>query len=294
MNLKQEKLQLLGIYGVLKETFKLIFTAKTIFTQITLSFLLPLSFLIFTQTKIPNLWSIRSFPFNSALFFFSAVFFFLSTASTVFAAASTFADRELPFHQLLCVVPKICKQHLITFLCLTVDFFAFNFVALSAITLICIAILHLLYYEPFEFLTRLLILFLSVEMFYFALIWQMASVVSVFEADSYGFEAIARSKELLNGKMAMASILLILIGLPFGVILFVIRYVVVAESALVEVGIRGILGIVWMWCFFMFLLIGTVLCLVCKSCHRERIDKLDLFVHLQQSLESKTEPLTLE
>ncbi|XP_023523608.1 uncharacterized protein LOC111787787 [Cucurbita pepo subsp. pepo] len=175
MNLKQEKLQLLGIYGVLKETFKLIFTAKTIFTQITLSFLLPLSFLIFTQTKIPNLWSIRSFPFNSALFFFSAVFFFLSTAATVFAAASTFADRELPFHQLLCVVPKIF-----------------------------------------------------------------------------------------------------------------------AESALVEVGIRGILGIVWMCCFFMFLLIGTVLCLVCKSCHRERIDKLDLFLHLQQSLESKTEPLTLE
>lgn len=294
MNLNHQKLQFLGIYGILRETIKLIFTVKTIFSQITLAFILPLSLLIFTQSEVPNLWSIDALPFNSALFFFSVVFFFLSTAAAVFAAACSFADRELPLHQLICVAPKVCKQHLVTFLCLIVDFFAFNLFALSSITLICIAIPLLLNYEPFELLTQLLILFLSVEVFYFALIWQISSVVAVFEADSYGFEAIARSKELLQGKMAMASILLILVCFPFGVILFAFRYVVVVESALVRVGIRGILGIVWIWSFLMFLLIGTVLYLVCKSHESAGIDESALSAHLQGYLPVDSESLKVE
>lgn len=106
----------------------------------------------------------------------------------------------------------------------------------------------------------------------------MSSVVSVFEADSYGYEAIARSKLLVESKMAMASILLILIGFPLGMILFVFRHVVVVESALVRVGILGIVGIC---SFLMFLLIGTMLYLVCKSNRSGSFDESALSAHLQ-------------
>lgn len=291
MILNQKKLQFLGIYGIFRETIRLIFTARTIFFQIALAFILPLSLLIFTLSQTSKLWSTHSFPFNFTLFFFSAVFFFLSTSAAVFSAACTFVDREITFYQLIFVAPKVCKQLLITFLCLIVDFLAFNIFALFAITLIGIAISLLLNYESFELLTQLLILLLSIEVFYFALIWQISSVVSVFEADSYGFEAIARSKEVLKGKMMMASILLILIGFPFGVILFVLRYVVVVESALVKV---GILGNVWIYSFMMFLLSGSVLYLVCKLFHRENIDVSALSDHLQAYLPIHSESYNVE
>ncbi|XP_038885956.1 uncharacterized protein LOC120076259 [Benincasa hispida] len=291
MILNQKKLQFLGVCGIFRETFRLIFTATTIFSQITLAFILPLSLLIFALSQTSNLWSIHSLPFNFTLFFFSAVFFFLSTSTAVFSAASTFTDREITFYHLILIAPKVCKQLLITFLCLIVDFLAFNFFALLAITLIDIAIFLLLNYGSVEFLTQLLILFLSVEAFYFALIWQISSVVSVLEADSYGFEAIARSKEVVKGKMAMASILLILIGFPFGGIVFVLRYVVVVESELVRV---GILGIIWMYSFMMFLLSGTVLYFVCKLFHGESFDESALSDHLQGYLPIHSESFKVE
>ncbi|XP_022936738.1 uncharacterized protein LOC111443242 [Cucurbita moschata] len=195
MNLNHEKLQFFGIYEILKETITLIFTPTTIFAQIALAFILPLSLLIFTQ-------STHSPPFNSLRSFFSAIFFFLSTSTAVYAAACIHADHDVSFRQVIAAAPKVCKRHFITFLCLLADLLAFNFFAVSAILLIFV-ISFLLNYERFEIFKAALILFLSAAAVYFALIWQIASVVSVFETEAYGFEAIARSKELIEGKMAI-------------------------------------------------------------------------------------------
>lgn len=290
MFLNQKRLQFLGIYGIFIETFKLIFTARVIFSQITLAFILPLSLLIFTLSQSSNPWSSHSLSFYFTLFFFSTVFFFISTSAAVFSAACTFTDCQITFHHLILVAPKISMQLLVTFLCLIIDFLAFNFIALPAITLIAIVISLLLIYEPLELLTQLLVLFLCIEVFYFGLIWQISSVVSVFEADSYGFEAIARSKEVMKGKMMMASILLILICFPFGVIVFVLSYGV-AESALVRV---GILGNVWIYSFMMFLLSGTVLYLVCKLFNGQSIDESALSNHLQGYFQINFESLKVE
>ncbi|XP_011650208.1 uncharacterized protein LOC105434763 [Cucumis sativus] len=143
-----------------------------------------------------------------------------------------------------------------------------------------------------EFLTQFLILLLCIEMmFYFGLIWQISSVVSVFEADSYGFEAIARSKEVIKGKMMMGLILLILICFPVGVVVFVVHYGIVVESALVRV---GIMGSVWIYSFMMFLLSGTVLYLVCRLFKGERIEESTLSDHLQGYFPIKSEYVKVE
>ncbi|KAK9292464.1 hypothetical protein L1049_020437 [Liquidambar formosana] len=118
---------------------------------------------------------------------------------------------------------------------------------------------------------------------YISIIWRLASVVTVLE-DSYGIQAMKRSKALIKDKMGVAIGIFLLLNIVFGGILLVFEMFVVFgvyESIAMRVG----LGI---GCFLLLvsliligLIVQTVLYFVCKSYHHEIIDKSSLEYRLE-------------
>ncbi|KAM7511168.1 hypothetical protein LguiB_010043 [Lonicera macranthoides] len=55
MDREQEDLQFLGLFGIYKESFKIIFSWRKIFSQITLALIIPLSFIFLAHSEISHL-----------------------------------------------------------------------------------------------------------------------------------------------------------------------------------------------------------------------------------------------
>ncbi|GJV60913.1 hypothetical protein Tco_1467013 [Tanacetum coccineum] len=118
---------------------------------------------------------------------------------------------------------------------------------------------------------------------YLSVVWQLASVVTVLE-DLNGFNAMKKGKVLLYGKkkdgMGLAFVMyFLLIGLMIVLELFV-EYEIAHLHVIWRVMIGILCGFVILIWFLLFIVMQTVLYLVCKSFHREAIDKLSLSTFL--------------
>jgi hypothetical protein len=51
MEREQEEMQFLGVFGIYKEAYKIIFSWRKIFSQITLALILPLSFILLAHVQ---------------------------------------------------------------------------------------------------------------------------------------------------------------------------------------------------------------------------------------------------
>ncbi|GJV60911.1 hypothetical protein Tco_1467011 [Tanacetum coccineum] len=120
---------------------------------------------------------------------------------------------------------------------------------------------------------------------YLSVVWDLASVVTVLE-NIYGFKAMKKGKKLLYGKkkvgMMIAFVMYaILVGLIIVIELFVEYGDEIFDLGIVwRVMIAILCGLVLLVWFLLFIVIQTVLYLVCKSFHRETIDKLSLSTFL--------------
>ncbi|KAL9462437.1 hypothetical protein AB3S75_000442 [Citrus x aurantiifolia] len=143
-------MKLLGFCGILKETFKLIFSHKKLFTQITLAFIIPLS-LIFQANIITshlliskifeekdsleptdfNIYKYSNLKFSNLKSFKWAAYWVLSqiayyipililsllcTSTVVYSVFCNYSAKDVTFRKTIAIVPKIWKQVLCTFL----------------------------------------------------------------------------------------------------------------------------------------------------------------------------------
>ncbi|XP_076887091.1 uncharacterized protein LOC143537116 [Bidens hawaiensis] len=320
MDREQEEMQFLGLFGIFYESYKIIISWRKIFSQITLTLILSLAFIFLAHLEIShslfkdikhtefekevtrpgtkrysNLsdtlsseW-ITFWLFKVAYFTILLILSLLSTAAVVYTIASVYTGRELTFKKVTSVVPKVWKRLMVTFLCMFVTFFVYNFLAFF-VMVICLVIL------PFNavgaiILYVVLIIYLM-GFVYMTVIWQLASVVSVLES-SYGIKAMTKSKDLIKGNRVVAIAVFFLLNLSFFLIQFLFEVFVVHGNSLEawkRVGF-GVLCLVLLLTFFLFgLVVQTILYLVCKSYHHENIDKGDLSNHLESYL-GEYEPL---
>ncbi|XP_027339436.1 uncharacterized protein LOC113853157 [Abrus precatorius] len=324
MDTEQENMQLLGLFGIYNESYKIIFSWSKIFSQITLTLILPLSFIFFihiqlsevifgmilddsknfTQTPrdtpqyqkliqtISSDWAIF-FVFKLFYFIFVLIFSLLSTSAVVYTVASVYTGKEITFNKVISVVPKVWKRLMITFLCTIAAFLFYNFMVALVVVIWALTIQEKS--GGVAIFVVIMILYLA-GFVYLTVVWLSASVVTVLE-DSYGFEAMMKSKALIKGNMGLSIIIVLKLYALFFLIHLVFMIVVVNGGKFFNLGtvdrtVGGILCLLLLSHLFRLkLVIQTVLYFVCKSYHHEIIDKSILSDHLEVYQREYNEPL---
>ncbi|PIA50872.1 hypothetical protein AQUCO_01200270v1 [Aquilegia coerulea] len=271
MDREQEELKLIGFWGTLKETFKIIFTWKKIFTQITLSLILPLTIVYLAYPQLSDYVSRKVDQDSKQWTTFGLltlldvviliILFILSTAAIVYTIACIYISKQFTFKTVLSVVPKVWKRIMVTFVVQFLLMLAYTIVAL----VIFVPLLIVMNGNPaVSILIIILAIIYIIGLVYINVIWSLANVVSVLE-DLKGCGAMKKSKVLLKGKMFTASALFVLIYLPLTLVQ--IGFDVVFDLGSFGIGSKH-------WCFILLsLVIQTILYFVCKAYHNETIDK---------------------
>ncbi|KAG5525187.1 hypothetical protein RHGRI_031761 [Rhododendron griersonianum] len=323
MDRKQEDMQFLGLLGIYLESYKIIFNFRRIFSKITLALILPLCLIFlaniwvsdFHLSKINDTAYSRhrfrkgtygydelsaSLSSEWATFWlvkfvyltFFLVFAVLSTSAVVYTVARVFigTGRDVTFGKVMRVVPKVSKRLMVTFLCAFLAIFLYNMVVVPTI-LWSDTIKHVNIAGSVFFLA--IVILYVVGLVYMTVVWQLAGIVSVLE-DIKGIKAMNKSKNLIQGKMWIAII--ILFKLYFAV--FGIR--ILFNSQVVHNGMFGVMGrfafgflcLLMLFSVLLFaLVIETVIYFVCKSYHHEYINKLSLSDHIDESYVGKYIPI---
>lgn len=184
----------------------------------------------------------------------------------------------MTFRKVLSVVPRVWKRLMVTFMCIFVAMFLYNL--LTVMLFITVVMLAGDTSTGSAILILLLILY-AVGFVYMSIVWQLASVVSVLEED-YGIRAMAKSKDLIKGKLGLSIIVFFILNFSLWLVQVLFeRQVVYGHGILARVG-YGILCFSLLSGVFLFgLMIQTVIYFVCKSYHHENIDKSALSDHLE-------------
>ncbi|XP_057727177.1 uncharacterized protein LOC130943353 [Arachis stenosperma] len=331
MNKEQQDMQFLGLFGIYKESYKIILSWRKIFTKITLSLILPLSFMFLIQIQVSNSLftkiinhsqQIISTPQDTPQFkrlsqtvssewvtflvfkvFYlalSIIFSLLTTSAISYTIslfyASTYDDEVVNLRKAISIVPKICARLMTTFLCVFMALLVYNFVAVLVFIILALTINAYAGTENYAVLgvasvfSIILVLTYVVGLFYLSLIWLLSNSVTVLE-DSYGFEAMKKSKELIKGKMGLSLLLVFTIIVSYGLIHFLFMMVVVQGWNMNSV-VRIAYSILCLLLLSHQILLGqvtqTVLYFVCKCYHKQNIDKSDLSIYLEyQPLKNK-------
>ncbi|XP_057505360.1 uncharacterized protein LOC130788625 [Actinidia eriantha] len=320
MDREQEEMQFLGLFGIYKESYKIIFSWRKIFSKITLALILPLSFIFLAHIEISELlfWKIlhteiqldrtpvgtrryeklsdvmseeriNYWLFKIAYFTFLLIFSLLSTSAVVYTIASIYTAREVTFRKVMSVVPKVWKRLMVTFLCTFATFFLYNLVT---VLILFMWVVTIAYTSVGSVAFIIIVILYAIGFVYLSIVWQLASVVTVLE-ETYGFRAMIKSKDLIKGKMWIGIIIFFKLNLSLLAIQILFERLVVrgwSISVLGRVGF-GMLCLLLLFMLFLFgLVIQTVIYFVCKSYHHENIDKSTLSDHLEVYL-GEYEPL---
>ncbi|XP_043714466.1 uncharacterized protein LOC122662819 [Telopea speciosissima] len=312
MDREPEELQFLGLFGIYKESFKIIFSWRKIFNKITLALVLPLTFIFLAHMQISALifskiihnedaldytrsdtaaynrlsdrisseW-VAFWLFKAAYLVFLLIFSLLSTSAVVYTIASIYTAKELTFKKVMTVVPRVWKRLMVTFLWSFLIVFIYNVVAVVFLVLALITV------NPGTIGGTTLLIVLVVLYFsgvvYISIVWHLASVISVLE-DFKGIKAMRKSKALIKGKMWIACAIFVKLMIVFILIEFAFEKMVVHGEKL-GIWSRVFSGIVCflllMQLFLFGLVVQSVFYFVCKSYHHESIDKSLLADHLE-------------
>ncbi|KAI3758561.1 hypothetical protein L6452_06128 [Arctium lappa] len=297
MDKPQEEMQEVGFFGIYKESVKTILSWKKIFTHITLTFILPLSFIFLAHIVISDVidWRIERdedrldyrggndhlyhrlssewigyWIFRLVYLSLLLLLSLLSTAAIVYTIAVKYSGDEVTFKKVLKIVPKVWKRLALTFLWTYFGFFIYNIVMgvvffIWATTTTDTTFSIVVFY--------ILVAIYCVGFIYITAVWQLASVVTVLES-SYGIKAMMKGSALIKGKRWLSWFVFFGLYCIFGGILIVFYLFVWYGFVGLMVGILCIFLL--MNLFLLGYVVQTMLYLVCKSYHREPIDKLGL------------------
>ncbi|OIV89538.1 hypothetical protein TanjilG_19917 [Lupinus angustifolius] len=230
--------------------------------------------------------------FKFFYFTFLLIFSLLSTSAVVYTIASIYTARDVTFNKVMSVVPKVWKRLMVTFLCTFFAFFAYNIMSVLVIVIFLLTIGVHIEATTGMVITGFIVITYLIGIVYLSVTWQLASVVSVLE-DSYGVEAMMKSKNLIKGKMGLSILIFLKLSVSFISIQFLFNKFVVLGWSLgsLDRTAYGVLCFLLLSLFFLFgLVLQTVFYFVCKSYHHENIDKSDLSDHLEVYL-GEYEPL---
>lgn len=329
MDKEQEEMQFLGFFGVYKQSYNVIRSYWKLFTKLTLTVILPLTFIYLAQIEVSDLifrdimineWHRHNAPVGSArytklsdiitteltyLILFKIAYFtvyvilsLLSTAAVVYTVACIFTARELSFGKVMSVVPKVWKRLLITFLCIFLATLAYTIAEFLIVAFIAFTLGDTAAAAPLVFITVIVYL---VGLIYLTVVWNLACVVSVLE-ESYGAQAMIKSRKLIQGKFFIFMAILVTLGFSILAVQFAFQRLVVAGFERSEHGWRSVKMVdricYAILCFLVLsmlklfgLVIQTVIYFVCKSYHHENIDKMALSNHLEVYLLGEYVPL---
>ncbi|KAE8666660.1 putative Kinase family protein with leucine-rich repeat domain [Hibiscus syriacus] len=310
MDREQEEMQFVGVFGIFKESYNIIFSWRKIFSQITLALILPLSFLYFLHDQVSSLF-LKEFNtanyekpsdlishewlyfclFNVVYITLSFTYSLLSTAAVVYTIACIYTGREVSFKKIKSVVPKVWKRLMVTFL--SIFFAMFFYLVVSAVVFLIWAIsVGGIQTIGVAVLAILVILFI-VGLLYLTTVWHLASIISVLE-EAYGFSAMVKSQKLIKGKLRLAISVFVIIGLATGFILVTFKRLVVegTNMGMFSRVVYSIICLLMLSTMILFgLVIKTVIYFVCKSYHHENIDKSALSDHPEVYLLGEYTPL---
>ncbi|KAK4416684.1 hypothetical protein Salat_2493900 [Sesamum alatum] len=300
------QLQLLGFYGILRESFTITFSKWKIFSQITILTIFPLCLLFLAHLQVSNLLFPNIIDHNeealhrthqdfssdhatisseivvfwlikTAYFFLFLVLSMLSTSAVVCIVACDYTRKETTFMDvMIIVVPHVWKRLVVTFAWSFIVVLAYNVVAfmtlLPPLTSSAIS-------RPSTarvVLSGIVFVMYVVGFVYISIIWHLATVVSVLEQEC-GIEAMMKSKELVRGKMAVSGGVFLFLNSCFVLVQVGLeRFVVVVgdQSFWGRIGC-GIVGLLLLCGLTLLgLIVQTVVYFVCKSCHGEDVGNL--------------------
>ncbi|XP_074306395.1 uncharacterized protein LOC141641641 [Silene latifolia] len=312
MDMEQEELQFLGFFGICKEAIVITFRHSKIFIKLTLTLILPLSIIflahdgfstflsqkIITNEDTLDTTQLGTPAFNdksnkisyelTALWLIklvylliSLVFSLLSTSAVVYTVACIYTAKDISYKKVMSIVPKVWMKVMVTFLWSLGIIFTYNLI--SGITLITLLILFWNNKHndiSSTGLVTILIVFVLylIGFVYTSVIWQLACVISVME-NSYGIQAMVKSKTLIKGKIGISFAIFLVFFLCFLGIEHTFERAEVINKASIGIGVLCLVGLTL---FFLFgLIIQTIFYFVCKSYHHQNIDKSSLADHLE-------------
>ncbi|XP_039156246.1 uncharacterized protein LOC120287505 [Eucalyptus grandis] len=320
MDREQEEMQFLYFFGIIKESIKIIFTWRKIFSQITVALIFPLSLISLAHIEITDLLFgkinhdelkldhakadtpeynrlidhvtsdlIELWIFKAVYLVLCLIFSLLSTSAVVYTIACVYTSQSITFGRVMSVIPKVWKRLMITFLWSFFVVFVYN-----VVTALVIYLLIVLIQSTATALTLVIILLILyfAGLVYITVIWHLAGVISVLE-DTYGIQAMFKSKNLIKGKMrvSIALFLLLMIGSPVIQTGFNNLAANGSGSGFVRFGV-AVLCFLLLFKWILFgLVVQTMIYFVCKSYHHENIDKLALADHLEAYLLAGYVPL---
>ncbi|XP_051139540.1 uncharacterized protein LOC127257203 [Andrographis paniculata] len=294
MDRDEQELKSMGLLGIYKESYRLIFRFPKIFTQITLTLILPLSIIFLSHNQVSNILHRRiihvsttaddvvSSPLTvyilikATYFTFLLVFSLLATSAVVYTVACIYTSGDVAavaFRAVVtAVVPTVWKRLIITFLCTFFVFCTYNFVFL--VTLFSVFLFFATFSDNFLVGQAVVYLVLAAYGFgfvYMSVVWQVAGVVTVLE-ESYGFAAMVRSKGLINagGMTASLTVIFLTLNAPLAVIGGFFKEFVEDEDyyyfgVVTRIGIGALCLVALMKVILLGLVVQTVVYFVCKA-----------------------------
>ncbi|CAA2982948.1 uncharacterized protein LOC111365739 [Olea europaea subsp. europaea] len=314
MDRDQEEIQFVGFFGIFKESYNIVTSWGKIFSQITLALILPLSFIYLAHIQISellfadimnnestfNITPAGTSSYNTIMSILSSkltaytlfkigylIFFIilalLSTSAVVYTIACIYTGKEISFIKIMSVVPKVWKRLMVTFIWNFIILFAFSFIAVLIVILLLSLYLLGSSDKVVDNLALLFIVIYFIGSVYVSVIWHLATVVSVLE-ESYGLNAMAKSRALIKGKMGLSVGIFLLFGLCFsGIQMFFKNHFVIKKR---DIGLVNRIGYGSL-CLFLLsilmllgLIMQTIIYFICKSYHHQNIDKSSLADHL--------------
>ncbi|KAK8354999.1 hypothetical protein V6Z12_A05G257400 [Gossypium hirsutum] len=196
MDRGQEEMQFLELFGIFKESYKIISSWRKLFTKITLALILPLSFIYLVHVEVSSLFSSKLqldplyfLLFNFAYFTMFYIFSLLSTAAVVYTIACIYTAREITFKTInlghlilttiISVVPKVWKRLIVTFFSIFVAIFLYLVVAAPVLIIWAVVLVGQMDVMGGAVLAVLVVLF-TARLFYLATIRQLATNSLVF------------------------------------------------------------------------------------------------------------------
>ncbi|KAI3926653.1 hypothetical protein MKW98_014300 [Papaver atlanticum] len=296
MDRNSEEFESMGICAIYREAYKVTVSWKKIFSHIAFTLILPLAIIFQVQIEISALLVIKFnqiideyqtgnssyanilqahisseiiilYASKAICWIFICVLSLLSTSAVVYTIGCIYSAKDVTFKKVRGAVPKVWKRLVITFLwnLLIVLFifslaqiFTFKFDVKSTTGIIISEILMVFIFIPY-----------LIGAMYISLVWYIASVTAILE-DISGIAAMKKGKDLLQGKLWISFFTYITLQICYSGTLSVFSLLVVHGH-----------GELLLVMFLHFgLVIQTIIYFVCKSHHKESIDKSSLADHL--------------
>ncbi|XP_058202808.1 uncharacterized protein LOC131317259 [Rhododendron vialii] len=296
--------EILGFLGILRECIKVISkNGKLIAIITTISILLNSLLLVTmsssTQPAISDLFTQETLrpllnPNTTYITFerikkdvqiiigFEFLYFLPSLAISLFsfvtmvlASVVAYSDRNLSFADFLWRIPKLCLRNLVTsFHCTLLGTGYFGLFLILLISLVILCFDHPLVGIPIVITLGFLALIFFT---YLAVVWDMASVISVIEKSCYGIQAFGKAEGLVKGNRLHGFTLSLLCTIVMVIISNIFKVRPNQQSVSMQI-ICGFFATAFNCLVEMvYVLSYTVLYFQCKELHGEEVELEESF-----------------